>query len=72
MLFPLLWEYVEGCNLLSLTPLNRHPRLDETFQLKNGLYTQCSYLIRNPTICPYVKYVHSCVHSKHNSRSGTL
>jgi len=65
MLFPLLWEYVEGCNMLSRRP----PAYDHSLvpMLKNGLYAQCSYLINNPTVCTYVRCVCSCTHSKKNS-----
>jgi len=52
-LFPLLWKYVEGCDLS-----DRHRAgLGQTAAPKNGLYAQCSYLISNPTICDYVQYV---------------
>lgn len=54
MLFPLLWEYVEGCNLCE-----PHPDLDEVIPLENGLYAQCLYLIHNPTIGAYVRSVYS-------------
>jgi len=67
MLFPLLWEYVEGCNLC-----DPHLRSDQMVPLKNSLYAQCSYLIHNPTICPYVEYVYSRTQSKNNSRSAAL
>ena len=53
MLFPLLWEYVEGCNLFGPRP--SHRRHAGMVFLQNGLYAQCSYLIRNPTICAYVQ-----------------
>ena len=66
MLLPLLWEYVEGCNLLGRATIRHHPGSDQMVSLKNGLYDQCWYLILNPTICPYVQYVYSCIHSKKN------
>jgi len=71
MLFPLLWEYVEGCNLFGRPTIHRRPGL-EMVPLRNGLYDQCSYLIHNPTICPYAQYVHSYIHSKKNPRGVTF
>ena len=56
MLLPLLWEYVEGCNLLGHRPSrHHHAGSDQMVPLQNGLYAQCLYLIRNPTICAYVQ-----------------
>jgi len=61
MLFPLLWEYVEGCNMLG----HRHRvGSDRMVPLENGLYAQCSYLIRNPAVCAHVQYAYSYDHSK--------
>ena len=54
-LFPLLWEYVEGCNIYESD--TDPPRL------KNGLYSQSAYIVRNPTVGAYVQYVHPWVHS---------
>jgi len=56
MLLPLLWEYVEGCNFLGHRPF-RYQRAgsDQMVPLKNRLYDQCSYLIRNPKISAYVQ-----------------
>ena len=56
---PLLWEYVEGCNLFIRC---HYSMLDEMVPLKNGLYDQCSYLAQNPTIGAYVQCVHFCIH----------
>ena len=55
MLFPLLWKYVEGCNLSARRRLG-------IVALGNGLHAQCSYLIRNPTVGAYVQYVHFHTH----------
>ena len=60
MLFPLLWAYVEGCNLS-----DRH-HFYGAAPPKNGLYAQCSYLALNPAIAVYVRYVYSCAHSDKN------
>jgi len=55
---PILWEYVEGCNLIP-----RHLSLCVFLQpnwgslVTNGLYPQCSYLLLNPTICAYVQTI---------------
>ena len=59
-LFPILWQYVEGCDLFDCYP---DPR-DHFWMvpLKNGLYAQCLYLERNPTIGAYVQYVYSHIH----------
>jgi len=65
MLFPLLWQYVEGCNMLNYRP-PAHFSSYMVPMLKNGLYAQCSYLINNPTVCTYVQYVCSCTLSKKN------
>ena len=64
MLFPLLWEHLEGCTLFNHIPhYDNHWVKRDT--LNNGLHAQCSYLIRNPTICPYVEYV--CSTSTHRT-----
>ena len=47
-LFPLLWKYVEGCNVLCSDPVRR---------LQNGLYAQCAYLVLNPAVGAYVQCV---------------
>jgi len=65
MLFPLLWKYVEGCNMLSRRPPAHVRHLGPG--LKIGLYAQCSYLINNPIVCTYVQCVCSCTHSKGSS-----
>ena len=72
MLFPLLWEYVEGCNLSSHIPAHNHGRPHKLVPLKSGLYDQCLYLIHNPAVCAYVQYVCSCNHSKKNSPGANL
>jgi len=54
-LFPLLWQYVEGCTVFI--------RSDLTAPLQNGLYDQCLYLAHNPTVGAYVQHVYSCIHS---------
>lgn len=59
MLFPLLWQYVEGCNLFVRYPDHYHSGMDP---LENGLSAQCSYLIRNPIVGAYVQYVCSHIH----------
>ena len=51
VLFPLLWEYVEGCNVTQ-----------QWLTIRNGLYAQCVYLILNPTIGAYVQCVYSLTH----------
>ena len=51
VLFPFLWEHVEGCNVLR-----------RGCTIGNGLYAQCAYLILNPTIGPYVRCVCSLTH----------
>ena len=56
MLFPLLWTYVEGCNVSY-----RHGHRREG---GNGLYAQCTYLVLNPTIGVYVQYVCSFTHKR--------
>ena len=61
-LFPLLWEHVEGCNVFGRRPAPRRLGSDQMVPLKNGLYAQCLYLVRNPTIGAHVKYVQPCVH----------
>jgi len=58
MLFPLLWEYVEGCSMFG------RARPNQFVPLKNDLYNQCSYLIHNPTVCAYIQYVCLCTYSK--------
>ena len=70
MLFPLLWRYVEGCNLSGRRPVRLQSGSDRTVPPKNGLYAQCSYLIRNPTIGAYVRYAYSRLHS--NRANGEL
>jgi len=50
-LFPLLWQYVEGCNV--------YLRSDPMAPSRNGLYDQCSYLAHNPTVGAHVQYVYS-------------
>jgi len=55
MLLPLLWEYVEGCNLLSRRPFRHHYAAPDQMVPLNGLYAQCLYLIRNPIIGAYVQ-----------------
>ena len=37
-----------------------HPMM---LPLKNNLQAQCSYLMRNPTVCAYVQYVYSRIRS---------
>lgn len=59
ILFPLLWEYVEGCNMFA--PCPDRPTAEHMISLKNGLPAQCSYLIRNPTIGAYIQYAYSCL-----------
>ena len=56
-LFQLLWGYVEGCHLSVRHPASDHLLLDRIVPLKNGLHTQCSYLIH------YVRRVHPCIQS---------
>ena len=46
-LFPLLWEYVEGCNLYN--------RVTHRPAFKNGLYSQSAYIVRNPAVGAYVQ-----------------
>jgi len=60
MLFPLLWEYVEGCNVYVRRPARHNPTSYQMVPLKNGLYDQCLYLMQNPTIGAYIQYVRSC------------
>ena len=52
-LFPILWEYVEGCDLAPRRP--PHRRYTPT-PSENGLYPQCSYLLLNPSVGVYVQY----------------
>ena len=59
ILLPLLWEYVEGCNLLDWPTIGSRRKVP----LKYGLYAQCSYLLHNPTICACVRCVHFYIHS---------
>ena len=58
MLFPLLWKYVEGCNVSY-----RHMQQRSEWG-GNGLYAQCTYLVLNPTISAYVQCVCSFIHEK--------
>ena len=54
-LFPILWKYVEGCNFAP-----RHPASKTRYTPvppKNGLYSQCSYLLLNPSVGVYVQCV---------------
>ena len=55
-LFPFLWECVEGCDVVRYRPAHRRCTVG------NGLYSQCAYLILNPTIGAYVQCVRSVVH----------
>jgi hypothetical protein len=61
MLFPLLWKYVEGCNIF-YRPISRRVAQDPVASAGNGLYAQCTYLIDNPTIAAYVRCVYSFIH----------
>ena len=67
VLFPLLWNYVEGCRILP-----NHPAEDNRpfVSLESGLYPQCTYVILNPTIGVYVRCVCYWVHS--NNTHGVL
>ena len=63
-LFPLLWEYTEGCNLFY-----KNCPVDP---VKNGLYPRCTYLALNPTIGAYAQYVYAWVHSSNTNGVVTL
>lgn len=62
MLFPLLWEYVEGCNITLRNPVLQRRMWDPMVSAGNGLYPQCTYLILNPIIGAYVRCVYSFIH----------
>ena len=62
MLFPLLWEYVEGCNLSVRRPSHHNPSSYQMVPVENGLYNQCLYLVQHPTIGAYVQYVYFRAH----------
>ena len=62
MLLPLLWEYVEGCNLYVRRPARNGSTSYQMVPLENGLYDQCLYLVQNPAIGAYVQCVHSRAH----------
>ena len=62
MLFPLLWKFVEGCNISYRRPVYQRIAWDPMSSAGNGLYTQCGYLILNPSIAAYVQCVYSFIH----------
>ena len=65
MLFPLLWEHVEGCDVFASRQAV-HPDYvsNQLVLLKNGLHDQCSYLVHNPIVGAYVRHV--CPHTHSN------
>ena len=62
MLFPLLWKYVEGCDISYRCPVPQSPGSDKMVFSGNGLYAQSVYLLLNPTVGAYVQCVYSCIH----------
>ena len=58
MLFPLLWEYVEGCDVFVPRPVHPNSTSNQMVPLKRGLDDQCSYLAHNPTVGAYVQHVY--------------
>ena len=62
MLFPLLWKYVEGCNVHCRRLMPLRPGSKRVIQVGNGLYDQCVYLVLNPIIGAYVQCVYSLIH----------
>jgi len=62
MLFQLLWEYVEGCDVF-VRPDHPDSTSNQMVPLKSGLEDRCSYPAHNPTVGAYVQHVCSHIHS---------
>jgi len=62
MLFPLLWEFVEGCKVFVRRPVYPDPAPNQMVPLKSGLEDRYSYLAHNPTVGAYAQRVYFRIH----------